>query len=108
MVRACSSALVSSSWDPSLLVLIPVPVHFRLQAVCMTHVIPSGPVCYRKKGLLAITDANLFLGRIVAEYFPKIFGEDEKQPLDEQATATAFQTLTDEINHYFTVRIEKL
>jgi hypothetical protein len=33
-----------------------------------------GPVCYRKGGALAITDANLQLGRILPEYFPHIFG----------------------------------
>jgi 5-oxoprolinase (ATP-hydrolysing) len=31
-----------------------------------------GPLCYKKNGYLAITDANLFLGRIIPEYFPKI------------------------------------
>jgi len=35
-----------------------------------------GPVCYRKKGgCLAITDANLILGRIIPKEFPNIFGE---------------------------------
>ena len=34
-----------------------------------------GPVCYQKiGGELAITDANLILGRLLPEYFPKIFG----------------------------------
>ena len=33
-----------------------------------------GPVCYRKGGYLSITDANLFLGRLLPDYFPKIFG----------------------------------
>ena len=34
-----------------------------------------GPVCYGKKSSqLAITDANLSLGRICPKYFPKIFG----------------------------------
>jgi 5-oxoprolinase (ATP-hydrolysing) len=36
-----------------------------------------GPVCYRKNGLLAITDANLVLGRLMPQYFPKIFGPKE-------------------------------
>lgn len=38
-----------------------------------------GPACYRKGGPLAITDANLLLGRLLPEYFPKIFGETEDQ-----------------------------
>ena len=34
-----------------------------------------GPVCYRKNGgMLAITDANLLLNRLLSEEFPKIFG----------------------------------
>lgn len=58
-----------------------------------------GPVCYRKNGPLTVTDANLALGRLLPEYFPKIFGEDEKQPLDKQATLNAFAVLTDEVTH---------
>jgi 5-oxoprolinase (ATP-hydrolysing) len=42
-----------------------------------------GPVCYSKGGPLAVTDANVVLGRILPEFFPKIFGLDEKQPLDK-------------------------
>jgi hypothetical protein len=34
-------------------------------------------VCYKKGGYLAITDANLQLGRILPEMFPKIFGPNE-------------------------------
>jgi len=34
-----------------------------------------GPVCYRKPGgALAVTDANLILGRLLPAHFPKIFG----------------------------------
>ena len=33
-----------------------------------------GPVCYRKGGPLAVTDANVFLGRIQPHLFPAIFG----------------------------------
>jgi 5-oxoprolinase (ATP-hydrolysing) len=40
-----------------------------------------GPVCYLKGGHLAITDANVVLGRVLPEYFPKIFGPNEDQPL---------------------------
>ncbi|GAD95409.1 hypothetical protein ANI_1_1666074 [Paecilomyces variotii No. 5] len=58
-----------------------------------------GPACYRKGGPLTITDANLFLGRLLPEYFPKIFGPDENQPLDYDIVAKQFQSLTNEINH---------
>jgi len=58
-----------------------------------------GPVCYRKPGgTLAITDANLILGRLLPEYFPKIFGTHENEALDYDRTKAAFETLTAEIN----------
>ncbi|KAL9974396.1 hypothetical protein ACROYT_G011420 [Oculina patagonica] len=59
-----------------------------------------GPVCYRKGGPLAVTDANLVLGRILPEFFPKIFGQSENLPLDKQGTLEAFQKLTKEINEF--------
>jgi len=31
-----------------------------------------GPSCYRKGGPLAVTDANLVLGRLFPDYFPKV------------------------------------
>lgn len=59
-----------------------------------------GPACYRKGGPLAITDANLFLGRLVPLYFPKIFGPNENEPLDLAATTTAFEALAKDINDF--------
>jgi len=47
---------------------------------------------------LAVTDANLLLGRLVPDYFPKIFGKTEKEPLDVEASRTAFEKLAEEIN----------
>lgn len=49
-----------------------------------------GPICYRKGGYLAVTDANLCLGRVVPKYFPSIFGPDENQPLDEVGAKQEF------------------
>lgn len=57
-----------------------------------------GPVCYRKGGNLAVTDANLVLGRLLPDHFPKIFGKTEDQPLDRDASIAAFETLRKEIN----------
>ncbi|KAK7893837.1 hypothetical protein LTR67_006538 [Exophiala xenobiotica] len=57
-----------------------------------------GPACYRKGGPLTVTDANLFLGRLLPAYFPKIFGPNEDQPLDQEITVRKFQELTDSIN----------
>lgn len=57
-----------------------------------------GPACYRKDGPLTVTDANLFLGRLVPDFFPKIFGPDENQGLDEDASRKRFEQMTLEIN----------
>ncbi|KAJ5995955.1 hypothetical protein N7522_007615 [Penicillium canescens] len=57
-----------------------------------------GPACYRKGGPLTVTDANLFLGRLLPEYFPHIFGPNEDQPLDTETTAQLFNDLTQKIN----------
>ncbi|XP_012239742.1 5-oxoprolinase [Bombus impatiens] len=59
-----------------------------------------GPACYKKNGPLAVTDANLALGRLLPEYFPKIFGPNENEPLDKSRTMEAFQTLTNQINEF--------
>lgn len=59
-----------------------------------------GPVCYRKNGYLAVTDANVYLGRIQPHLFPKIFGPKENEALDFEATRKAFEELTQEINQY--------
>lgn len=58
-----------------------------------------GPACYRKGGPLTVTDANLFVGRILPEYFPHIFGPNEDQPLDEEIVKQKFAELTAEINN---------
>lgn len=57
-----------------------------------------GPACYRKGGPLTVTDANLFLGRLLPEYFPKIFGPKENEGLDLEATTKKFLELTAQIN----------
>lgn len=57
-----------------------------------------GPACYRKGGPLTITDANLFLGRLLPEYFPKIFGPNENEALDIEITRKKFAELARQIN----------
>lgn len=57
-----------------------------------------GPACYRKGGPLTITDANLVLGRILPEFFPKIFGPNEDLPLDVDASRNLFIDLAKHIN----------
>ena len=38
-----------------------------------------GPACYRRGGPLTVTDANVLLGRIQPDHFPKVFG-DQRRP----------------------------
>lgn len=40
------------------------------------------------------------MGRLLPEYFPKIFGPDENEPLDKDASLKHFQKLTKEINEF--------
>src|ERR1700744_3511245 len=58
-----------------------------------------GPVAYRKGGPLTVTDANLVLGRLQPQYFPKIFGPAENEPLDYDGAKRAFETLAIEVNN---------
>ena len=56
-----------------------------------------GPVCYRNGGPLAVTDCNLLLGKLQAEFFPAVFGEGGDQPLDRDAVAAAFGEIAEDI-----------
>ncbi|KAK3853136.1 hypothetical protein Pcinc_040305 [Petrolisthes cinctipes] len=67
-----------------------------------------GPVCYKKGGPLAVTDANLALGRLLPQYFPKIFGPKENEPLDKKSTLSAFRKITKEVNSWRTHKSKKL
>ena len=67
-----------------------------------------GPVCYRKDGYLAVTDANLVLGRVIPDKFPKIFGPNENEPLDLQASRAAFEALSNSNNFSKKRSIEEL
>ncbi|KAK6225224.1 hydantoinase b oxoprolinase [Colletotrichum tabaci] len=57
-----------------------------------------GPACYRKGGPLTVTDANLFLGRLVPSSFPSIFGPDADEALDAAVVAREFARLTADLN----------
>ena len=52
-----------------------------------------GPKCYRRGGPLAVTDANVMVGKLMPDFFPKIFGPRQDQPLDADAVRAAFATL---------------
>ena len=56
-----------------------------------------GPRCYRRGGPLAITDANVLLGRLLPERFPQVFGPAANEGLDVAAVRDAFAELADEV-----------
>ena len=56
-----------------------------------------GPKCYRRGGPLAVTDANVMVGKLIPDFFPKIFGPQQNQPLDADAVRAAFAALAKEI-----------
>jgi 5-oxoprolinase (ATP-hydrolysing) len=56
-----------------------------------------GPKCYRRGGPLAVTDANVMVGKLIADFFPKIFGPEQDQPLDTATVREAFTQLANEI-----------
>ena len=49
-----------------------------------------GPACYRRGGPLAVTDANVMLGRIQPAHFPAVFGPGGDQPLDADVVRARF------------------
>jgi 5-oxoprolinase (ATP-hydrolysing) len=56
-----------------------------------------GPASYRRGGNLAVTDANIMLGKIHPQYFPSVFGIDGNSPLDKQVVIDKFTKLATEI-----------
>jgi 5-oxoprolinase (ATP-hydrolysing) len=56
-----------------------------------------GPTCYRRGGPLAVTDANVMLGKLMPEFFPRIFGPSQDQPLDADAVRAAFARLARQV-----------
>ena len=56
-----------------------------------------GPACYRRGGPLAVTDANIILGKIHPQYFPSVFGIDGNLPLDKDIVTKKFIQLAQEI-----------
>ncbi len=56
-----------------------------------------GPACYRRGGPLAVTDANVMVGKIQPAYFPKLFGPLANEALDAQVVLEKFTALAAEI-----------
>jgi len=52
-----------------------------------------GPACYGRGGPLAITDANLLLGRLPVDALPRLFGPGGDQPADRGVAVERFEAL---------------
>ena len=52
-----------------------------------------GPASYRRGGPLAVTDANVMVGKIQPRYFPKVFGAAGDESLDDAVVFDKFAAL---------------
>ena len=52
-----------------------------------------GPASYRRGGTLAVTDANVMLGKVQPRYFPKVFGPEANEALSLEAVQAQFAVL---------------
>ncbi|MEO6973661.1 MAG: hydantoinase B/oxoprolinase family protein [Rhodoferax sp.] len=52
-----------------------------------------GPASYRRGGPLAVTDANVMLGKLQPRYFPSVFGHGGDETLDADVVRVKFQAL---------------
>ncbi|AFU46435.1 5-oxoprolinase [Acidovorax sp. KKS102] len=55
-----------------------------------------GPASYRRGGPLAVTDANVMVGKIQPAHFPKVFGHAANEALDGDAVARKFGDLAEQ------------
>ena len=53
-----------------------------------------GPASYRRGGPLAVTDANVMVGKVQPAFFPKVFGPQANEALDAQAVQQQFDALS--------------
>ena len=56
-----------------------------------------GPACYRRGGPLAVTDINVCLGKLQPAHFPSIFGKDQSEPLDAEASRAGFAHIAEQL-----------
>ncbi len=52
-----------------------------------------GPLSYRRGGPLTVTDANVMTGKLIPDFFPRLFGAGHDQPLDREGVRKAFAAL---------------
>ena len=57
-----------------------------------------GPASYRRGGPLAVTDANVLVGKVQPDFFPAVFGSEGNQRLDANAVVAKFSALSLQMN----------
>ncbi len=57
-----------------------------------------GPACYRRGGPLTVTDCNVIVGKLQADFFPQVFGKEGNLPLDRDIVEQKFVNLAREIS----------
>ena len=55
-----------------------------------------GPASYRRGGPLAVTDANVMVGKLQPAQFPRVFGHGADEPLDAGAVQRKFAELAEQ------------
>jgi 5-oxoprolinase (ATP-hydrolysing) len=56
-----------------------------------------GPAAYRRGGPLAVTDANVMLGKLSPDFFPAIFGANRDKRLDYDTVRAKFEMMSREV-----------
>jgi len=56
-----------------------------------------GPASYRRGGPLAVTDANVMVGKVQPRYFPKVFGPAANEALDADVVRLRFAELARQV-----------
>jgi 5-oxoprolinase (ATP-hydrolysing) len=56
-----------------------------------------GPACYGRGGPLTVTDCNLMLGKLRADFFPPVFGTNGDAPLNREIVEQKFTVLAREM-----------
>jgi len=56
-----------------------------------------GPASYRRGGPLAVTDANVMVGKVQPDFFPQVFGPHANEALDARAVQQQFAVLSERL-----------
>jgi len=59
-----------------------------------------GPAAYGNGGPLTVTDCNVKVGKLQPQFFPKVFGKNQDEPLNVETVETKFQELTAKIGDH--------